>query len=582
MIFSKARSVTIPFRIFFATSFLFIFSANAFSQEKWYYQTCVYQIYPRSFYDSDGNGTGDLKGIISKLDYIKGLGFETIWISPFFKSEQKDFGYDISDYLDVAPEYGTRDEADELIKETHKRGMKIVFDLVMNHTSDKNQWFIHSVSGKDNKNDWYLWHEGRGKKGNKPPNNWKSMLGRSGWHYSEEKKKWYWASFLPFQPDLNYYNPQVKDTMLAIVKYWLGKGADGFRLDIFNAIYEDSLLRNNPFSFRPVPSETNANGFFQRVQHTINHPNSFLFARELRKVSDSFQNPERFVVGEVFGKPDDIKNYTQSGEGLQLVFLFKFLNPALKANWLRNMIEDFERDFQGPMHPTYVLGNHDKVRRITGLGKNAVARYKLLTTLQYTARGVPFTYYGEEIGMKQAALPLKNALDPLAHRFKPWQAKLAKMAGYSFNRDECRTPMQWNASANAGFTTTDAKPWLPVNSDFKEINVEKESSDTASLLNHYKKLLSLRKQHRALHAGSLSFAGLEKTNSRKVLAYYRKKGQESILVIMNCSKKTTRIKMDISRFAVLMGIPLRMSNTAFFLGPYESVILRESKNGTEH
>ena len=214
----------------------------------WYHKTTIYQIYPRSFYDSNGDGIGDLQGILQKLDYLHELGFETLWISPFFSSPQADFGYDISNYTDIAPEYGTMSDALQLIEEVHKRGMRIVFDMVMNHTSEEHPWFKESRSSRDNpKADWYLWRD--------KPNNWMSVTGGSGWHYAPERGQYYWASFLPFQPDLNYRNPEVKRTMLDVVRIWLGKGVDGFRLDIFNYIYKGAEFQNKPFSFKLIPSE---------------------------------------------------------------------------------------------------------------------------------------------------------------------------------------------------------------------------------------------------------------------------------------------------------------------------------------
>ena len=225
----------------------------------WYHKTSIYQIYPRSFMDSNGDGIGDLQGIIQKLDYLRDIGFETLWVSPFFASPQQDFGYDVSDYLSIAPEFGKMNDAFQLIEETHRRGMKIVFDLVLNHTSDQHPWFLESRSSRDNpKADWYLWRD--------KPNNWHSMTGGSGWHYAQERGQYYWSSFLPFQPDLNWRNPEVKQTMFDIARFWLEKGVDGFRLDIFNTIYKDAEFRNNPFTFKLAPTPDDPSGYFQKAQ----------------------------------------------------------------------------------------------------------------------------------------------------------------------------------------------------------------------------------------------------------------------------------------------------------------------------
>ena len=430
--------------------------------------TTVYQIYPRSFYDADGDGIGDLNGIIQKLDYIKDLGFESIWISPFFSSPQEDFGYDISDYRSIASEYGDMETCLRLINEVHERDMKIVFDLVMNHTSDQHSWFKESASSKDNsKADWYVWKDGTGRDGKKPPNNWNATIGGSGWHYHEGRNQFYWASFLGFQPDLNYHNAQVRNEMLSTTKFWLGKGVDGFRLDIFNSIYEDTSFQNNPGSLRIVPSEENPDGFFQKMKYNVNQEGSFRFATELRAVVDSFSNPTRFLVGEVFGDVETTKKFCSFNgkNGLHTIFLFQTLSTPFKAKKWRKMVEEFERNFPEPYLPTYVFSNHDRRRSITPLG-NDVRKAKLLALFQYTIRGIPFTYYGEELGIEKPTLPLKTGKDPLAQRYKSIPQFMVNWSGQSLNRDECRTPMLWDTTPSAGFSS--GVPWLPIPDSFPE------------------------------------------------------------------------------------------------------------------
>ena len=338
----------------------------------WWKSTTVYQIYPRSFADSNGDGIGDLQGIIDRLPYLERLGVETLWISPFYKSPQADFGYDISDHFDVAPEYGKLEDAQRLIDAIHARGMKIVFDMVLNHTSDQHAWFQSSrASRSSDKRDWYIWQDGRKPAGKAPPNNWKSMIGGSGWHYDATTEQWYWASFLPFQPDLNYRNPLVKEAMLGVVRYWLDRGVDGMRLDVFNAIYKDVSFADNPFLMRLIPSETNPHGFFQRNVHTIDHPDTFAFARELRKVIDQHQEPTRFLVGEVFGDPASLRRYCgEDADGLNLVFLFKAMRTRCTARSVRQLISEVEASFPDPFLPTYVFGNHDRPRFIHRLGNH--------------------------------------------------------------------------------------------------------------------------------------------------------------------------------------------------------------------
>lgn len=513
----------------------------------WWKSTTVYQIYPRSFYDTDGDGLGDLNGILQKLDHVKGLGFETIWISPFFKSPQCDFGYDISDYRSIAPEYGDMETCIKLIDEIHKRDMKIVFDLVMNHTSDEHDWFKESASSKDNpKADWYVWKDGRGKDGRKPPNNWKATIGGSGWHWHEGRKQFYWASFLEFQPDLNYSNPEVKNAMLDVARFWLSQGVDGFRLDIFNSIYEDTSFANNPASLKIVPSEESPDGFFQKMKYNVNQEGSFRFATELRALVDSFQNPERFMVGEVFGDVETTKKFCsyEGKNGLHTIFLFQTLSTPFKAKkWLKT-IEHFEENFPEPFVPTYVFSNHDRRRSITPLGSD-VRKAKLMALLQFTVRGIPFAYYGEEIGIEKPTLPLKTGLDPLAQRYKSIPQFMVNWTGQSLNRDECRTPMQWDKTANAGFTS--GKPWLPVNENFKAKNVEVESEDANSLMSFYKSIIQFRHQNHVLNEGTLKID--EEHCTRQVLAYSREQKGEKLLVLLNFSKRPQKLETIIGEVA---------------------------------
>ena len=515
------------------------FGQNQPSSE-WWHSTTVYQIYPRSFYDTDGDGLGDLNGIIQKLDHIKELGFETIWISPFFKSPQRDFGYDISDYRSIASEYGNMETCTKLIDEIHKRDMKIVFDLVMNHTSDEHDWFKESASSRDNpKADWYVWKDGRGKNGSKPPNNWKATIGGSGWHWHEGRQQFYWASFLEFQPDLNYSNPDVKNAMLDVARFWLSRGVDGFRLDIFNSIYEDTSFTNNPASLKIVPSEESPDGFFQKMKYNVNQEESFRFATELRAVVDSFENPERFMVGEVFGDVETIKKFTSyEGEnGLHTIFLFQTLSTPFKAKKWRKMVEHFEESFPKPFVPTYVFSNHDRRRSITPLG-NDVRKAKLLALFQFSVRGIPFTYYGEELGIEKPKLPLKTGKDPLAQRYKAIPQFMVDWTGQSLNRDECRTPMLWDTTESAGFTS--GTPWLPVAENFKEIAVSEQKNDEASLMHFYQQMIEFRNENKVLQTGDLMIN--EELSSAKVFAFTRELEGEEFLVLMNFTKRNQRIE----------------------------------------
>jgi alpha-glucosidase len=553
----------------------------------WWQRTTVYQIYPRSFADASGDGIGDIEGIVGRLDYLRKLGVETLWLSPFFKSPQRDFGYDVSDYEAVAPEYGTWADSERLITEVHARGMKIVLDLVLNHTSDEHPWFVASRSREDSpERSFYIWRKGRKPGGGAPPNNWISMIGGSGWHYDARTDAWYWASFLPFQPDLNYRNPVVRKVMLGIVRRWLARGADGFRLDIFNSIFKDSGFADNPYSLRPLPSEANADGFFQRRLYTADLPDTIAFAKELRALVDSFPG-DRFLVGEVFGAPEKLRRYcgTEEAPGLNAVFLFQTLGAPPAASSLRALIAEFEREFPAPLMPTYVLGNHDRTRVMNRLGGD-VEKARFLAAVQLTVRAIPFIYYGEEIGMSGPPIPLGEGLDPLAARYGWVPARLARVlakSGMTVNRDECRTPMAWSPEPGAGFCPPGVRPWLPLHSDYERVNVASEERDPGSMLSLYRRLLALRRARPALSSGSLTLfdAGVM---AGSLVGYRRKAEGDSVDVWLNASPREARLPLTGSiaegRGARLLfsthnaaAEPEVLRERELRLRPYEAVIL---------
>lgn len=513
------------------------------NKEPWYHGTTIYQIYPRSFYDTDGDGLGDLQGIINKLDYIKQLGFETIWISPFYLSPQADHGYDVKDFYSIEPDYGTMALAERLIEEVHKRGMKVLFDMVLNHTSEQHAWFQESKCSKDNpKADWYVWADG---KGNGPPNNWKSMLGGSAWYYAPERDQWYYAAFLGFQPDLNYHNPEVKAAMFDVVRFWLDKGVDGFRLDLFNSMMEDKQLRDNPFAWRLVTKDDE--GFFQKMEYTMNYADSYTFAAELRAVMDEYSQPQRFLLGEVFGEYDDIKEYLGDGtDKLHLAFLFDILTFDFSAAYFKQKLQEREQYFPKPYQPVYAFSNHDRKRSVSRMGNNP-QKAKVLATLQLTTRGVPVVYMGEEIGMTQAKIPMKEGQDPLTDKFSWMPQFLVNMAGESLNRDECRTPVQWDTTRHAGFSTG-ATTWLPVQANYKQINVASAMADSSSLWHCFRQLLHVRQEHPALQTGTLQVLdGLPKD----VLGYERMQDGEKLTVLLNFSEKGQQVQLPNRNFRVL-------------------------------
>ena len=501
------------------------------TDQRWWQQTTIYQVYPRSFQDTNGDGIGDLRGVIDRLDYLVELGVGALWLSPIFSSPQRDFGYDITDYTGVAPEYGDDATVRELIDAAHARGLKVIFDLVLNHTSDEHPWFTQSRASRDNaKADWYLWHDGRrgpltwltGRR--RPPNNWRATLDlTTAWRWCAERGQYYLASFLPFQPDLNWRNPDVKAAMFDAARYWLSAGVDGFRLDVFGWIMKDPEFRSNPF--RPSFGGGDIVRLWRR-DFTENTPDNVALAKELRSVCREFEGPgkgangadgvERLLVGEVFGSPDEVRAYLGDDDGLTLTFAFDFLAYKYSARYFRALIASYEEHFAAPMLAAFVLENHDRSRTVDRIGGDE-RKARLLATMLLTLRGVPTIYQGQEIGMRNTYLPLKGALDPLGRTFLPWMPEwVSKRLAERINRDEVRTPMQWDDSAHAGFTApgvlepapgsraVGTAPWLPLNADSRERNVAAQAQDPDSMLALYRALLRVRRERPALNAGSLT------------------------------------------------------------------------------
>jgi len=535
----------------------------------WWKTTTIYQIYPRSFADANNDGIGDLRGIISKLDYIQDLGFETIWFSPFFRSPQQDFGYDVSDYFEIASEYGRLADAEELIQEVHARGMRVLFDLVLNHTSIQHPWFQESRSSRTNpKRDWYIWRDGRG---SRPPNNWKAIPGGSGWHYDEETNQWFYASFLPFQPDLNWRNSEVKQAMFDAVRFWLEKGVDGFRLDIFHSIYKDVDFQDNPFSWHYLPKDDEA-GFFQEWKYSLNQPEVFDLAKELRALVDTY-TPERMLIGEVFGNDENQKRFLgENLDGLNLAFLWELLNLKGTATFLRKAIQHYEDQYPIPYTPVYVFGNHDCKRVISHCGGDTHIG-KLLAIMQFTVRGVPVTYYGEEIGMVEGAFSAKTALDPIGQNYAWVPPFLLDKFGLYVNRDGCRTPMQWDDGPNAGFCSAEGTPWLPVHENRNLANVADQLRDEDSLLNTYRALLRLRRDNLTLQTGNLELiheAGMDES----ILAYKRSTKDQTLLILLNFGEKTVRLDpTDHQKVIFSVGIPPSSVKPISQLPPYAGIIL---------
>jgi len=481
----------------------------------WWRDGVIYQIYPRSFADADGDGLGDLPGIISRLDYLADLGVDALWLSPIYPSPDVDFGYDISDFTAVDPRFGSLGDFDRLVAEAHRRGLRIILDLVLNHTSDRHPWFVESRLSRDNpKRDWYIWRD--------RPNNWQASFGGRAWEYDPATGQYYLHLFTPKQPDVNWRNPAVRRAQLDVVRFWLERGADGFRLDVFNAYFKHPGLPDNP-------PRLGLRGFDrQRHIYDIDQPEMIPLLNELRHLLDSY--PERYAVGETYvGTPQKAASYC-GDDRLHAAFSFDFTdldliypwNPA----WIAGRIARRETIFNAAgIWPTTVLSNHDLPRAASRYAPGEDdARAKLAMALLLTLRGTPFLYYGEEIGLRDLSLRRGEILDPPGKKYWPIYK----------GRDGCRAPMQWNDAAYAGFST--ARPWLPVHADYPRRNVAAQAADPDSLLNFTRRLIALRKAQPALTRGDMTL--LEAP--RGCLAYSRRWQDQTVLVTLNFSGRSVR------------------------------------------
>lgn len=487
----------------------------------WWRDGVIYQIYPRSFADSSGDGVGDLNGITQRLDYLKELSVDALWLSPIYPSPDVDFGYDISDYQAIDPRYGSMADFDQLVQQAHARGIHIVLDLVLNHTSDQHAWFQASRASRDNAfRDYYIWRDP--KSNGAPPNNWLSAFGGGGWQADPATGQSYFHMFYPAQPDLNWRNPAVRQAMLGVFRFWLDRGVDGFRLDVFNAYFKDSELANNPLKLwgrRP----------FERMLHVndIDQPEMMPLLAEVRQVLDLY--PQRYAVGETFlGGPGSAAQYVGENK-LHAAFDFDFLNCHWRPSDFVHAIQRWESELPAEAWPSYVLNNHDNPRSSTRYVRGeGDALLKTAAALLLTQRGTPFLYYGEEIGLRDISLPRSQIQDPIGRRYWPIYK----------GRDGCRAPMQWSAEQNAGFCPAGVKPWLPVHSDFPQRNVAVEQDDPASLFNFYRRLIRLRRESAALRLGMfipLTFG------TRYVMGYLRQLPGETVLVALNFSRRKQKL-----------------------------------------
>ncbi|PSJ61392.1 alpha-glucosidase family protein [Pseudaminobacter soli (ex Li et al. 2025)] len=488
----------------------------------WWRGCVIYQVYPRSFQDTTGDGSGDLKGVTKRMAYIASLGVDAIWLSPFFKSPMADMGYDVSDYCAVDPMFGTLGDFDELVAEAHRYGLKVIIDQVLSHSSDRHPWFIESRSSRDNpKADWYVWADP--KPDGTAPNNWLSIFGGPAWEWDSTRRQYYLHNFLASQPDLNFHNAEVQAALLDTVRFWLERGVDGFRLDTVNFYVHDRLLRDNP----PMPPgaandipDTNPYGY-QNHLYDKTQPENLEFLKRFRSLLNEYGG--RAAVGEVGDGTRSLQTvaaYTGGGDKLQMCYTFDLLSPEFSAAHVKKSVLAFENAVKDGW-VCWAFSNHDVVRHVsrwTKPGEDTDAVAKFAIALLACLRGSICLYQGEELGLTEAEIAFEDLRDPYGIRFWP---------GFK-GRDGCRTPMVWEAGAkNAGFTT--GKPWLPVPMEHLSHAVDVEEADPTSVLWRYRAVLEFRRQHPALIGGSIEFLDAE----GDLLAFLRRADGETLLCVFN-------------------------------------------------
>jgi len=492
----------------------------------WWRGCVVYQVYPRSFQDTTGDGSGDLKGITRRIPYIASLGVDAIWLSPFFKSPMADMGYDVSDYCAVDPMFGTIEDFDALVDEAHRHGLKIIIDQVLSHSSDRHPWFVESRASRDNpKTDWYVWADA--KPDGTAPNNWLSIFGGPAWEWDSTRRQYYLHNFLASQPDLNFHNPDVQAALLETVRFWLKRGVDGFRLDTVNFYVHDKLLRDNP----PMPQgvvtdipDTNPYGYQDHL-YDKTQPENLDFLKRFRALLDEYGG--RAAVGEVGDGTRSLQTvaaYTGGGDKLQMCYTFDLLSPEFSAGHVRKSVLAFENAVKDGW-VCWAFSNHDVIRHVSrwtrpGGDTDAVAKFAIV--LLSCLRGSICLYQGEELGLEEEDIAFEDLRDPYGIRFWP---------GFK-GRDGCRTPMVWEAaSKNAGFS--EAKPWLPVSETHRKRAVDVQADQPDSVLAYYLAVLAFRREHPALAGGTIEFLDAE----GDVLAFLREAGNEKLLCVFNFSEK---------------------------------------------
>ncbi len=480
----------------------------------WWQRGILYQVYPRSFMDSNGDGVGDLVGIISRLDYLRWLGVDAVWLSPLYPSPMKDFGYDVADYTAIDPVFGTLADFDRLIIEAHARDLKVILDFVPNHTSDQHPWFGESRSSRDNpKRNWYIWHDPAVDGG--PPNNWLSCFGGSAWEYDARTRQYYYHAFLRDQPDINWRNPEVVEEMLNALRFWLERGVDGFRVDVLWHLIKDDQFRDNP----PNPSWREGLDPYQKLIpfYTTDQSEVHGVVARMRRLIDRYK--DRVLIGEIYLPVERLVQYYGADlGGVHVPFNFQLLLAKWHARDIARIIAEYETALPKGGWPNWVLGNHDRPRIATRVGP---AQARLAALLLLTLRGTPTLYYGDEIGMQNVEISPEAVQDPFEKN----------VPGRGLGRDPQRTPMQWSAEKNAGFTI--GAPWLPIAEDYTRVNVEVERDDPTSMLTLYSSLIKVRRGESALEVGQ--FEPLEAQGD--LLAYVRRDGQSAFLIALNLGQQ---------------------------------------------
>jgi len=519
----------------------------------WWERGVIYQVYPRSFQDSDGDGVGDLAGIEARLDHLAALGVDAIWLSPIFPSPMADFGYDVADYCGIEPVFGDLGAFDRLLAAAHARGLKLLLDFVPNHSSDRHPWFVESRASRHNsKRDWYIWRDGSADGG--PPNNWISDFGGSSWEWDAATGQYYLHAFLKEQPDLNWRNPDLRAAMMDVLRFWLDRGVDGFRIDVLWHIVKAEGLPDNPVNPDWTPDRTERDRLIQR--YSTDQPEAHAISAEFRALADSYG--DRVLIGEIFLPNERHARWygTPERPEVHLPFNFQLIENAWDAAVLRRVIADYEAALPPFGWPNWVIGSHDAPRIAARIGD---AQARVAAMLLLTLRGTPTIYQGDEIGIAEVAIPPGRVRDPQDLR----------QPGLGIGRDRSRTPMPWDDSSFAGFSTIE--PWLPLNEDWPTRNVAGQDQEPGSILALYRSLIGKRRSSRALSVGGFTLIDADED----VLAYERHHDDERLLIVLNLAARQRMLPHPANAVIdeiVLSTLPRRTLDGT--LAPDEGLILR--------